>query len=216
MQDLAPPGLQDLALPEILGVAVFALTGALVAARKEMDPFGFVLLATVTGVGGGTLRDLLLGQRVFWVSDPRDVLVCAGVAALAWLLAYMRPGLLVGLSAQRALLWADAAGLALFAAAGSLIAQRAGIPFLSAMALGAMTASFGGMARDVLAGDVPMLLRSRDFYFTAAAFGAAVTLLCTALQWPAMAALLVGFAAAFALRAASILFGWGFPALPKS
>ncbi|MGL5361430.1 MAG: trimeric intracellular cation channel family protein, partial [Bosea sp. (in: a-proteobacteria)] len=89
--------MQDLALLEILGVAVFALTGALVAARKEMDPFGFVLLATVTGVGGGTLRDLLLGQRVFWVTDPSDVMVCAAVAALAWLLAYIRPGLLVGL-----------------------------------------------------------------------------------------------------------------------
>ena len=207
--------MQDLFLPEMLGVAVFALTGALVAARKGMDPFGFVLLATVTGVGGGTLRDLLLGQRVFWVTNPRDVLVCAGVAALAWIGAYLRPGMLVGLSAQRALLWADAAGLALFAAAGSLIASHAGAPFLSAMALGAMTASFGGLARDILAGDVPILLRSRDFYFTAAAFGAAVTLAGTALQLSAVLALFLGFMAAFALRAASILLGWGFPGLPK-
>jgi uncharacterized membrane protein YeiH len=83
------------------------------------------------------------------------------------------------------------------------------------MALGAMTASFGGMARDVLAGDVPMLLRSRDFYFTAAAFGAAVTLVGTAMQLPLLMALLAGFAAGFALRAASIILGWGFPDLPK-
>jgi uncharacterized membrane protein YeiH len=156
-----------------------------------------------------------LGQRVFWVTNPRDVLVCAGVAAVAWLAAYLRPKALVGLSAQRALLWADAAGLALFAATGSLVAAQANVPFLSAMALGAMTASFGGLARDILAGDVPIVMRSRDFYFTAAAFGAAVTLACTAIQSSALLALVCGIAAGFALRAASILFGWGFPRLPE-
>ena len=69
---------------EAAGVAIFALTGAIVAGRKGMDPFGFILLATVTGVGGGTLRDVLLGNSAFWVSDPIDVAVCVVVALCAW------------------------------------------------------------------------------------------------------------------------------------
>ncbi len=81
---------------EAAGVAVFALTGALVAARKGMDPFGFILLGTVTGVGGGTLRDLVLGRTVFWVQDPSDVLVCSAVALAAWFVAYSKPGVMDG------------------------------------------------------------------------------------------------------------------------
>lgn len=199
---------------EAAGVAVFALTGALVAARKGMDPFGFILLATVTGVGGGSLRDLLLGRIVFWVRDPSDVLVCSAVALCAWGLAYARPGTLDGWAGKRLLIWADAAGMALFAVAGTLKALDVGISPLSAIALGAMTATFGGILRDILAGDRPMVLWSRDFYVTAAAGGAGVTALLSGLDVAAPLVTTGGLAAGFGLRAGSILFGWSFPDLP--
>jgi uncharacterized membrane protein YeiH len=199
---------------EAAGVAVFALTGALVAARKGMDPFGFILLATVTGVGGGTLRDLLLGRLVFWVRDPSDVFVCTAVALICWATAYVRPGLIDGWAGKRLLLWADAAGLALFAVVGTLKALDVGISPLSAIALGAMTATFGGILRDILAGDRPMVLWSRDFYVTAAAAGAAMTAGLSLLVIEPVIVMAAGLATGFGLRAGSILFGWSFPGLP--
>jgi uncharacterized membrane protein YeiH len=199
---------------EAAGVAVFALTGALVAARKGMDPFGFILLATVTGVGGGTLRDLLLGRLVFWVRDPSDVLVCSGVALGCWIIAYLKPGMLDGWAGKRLLIWADAAGLALFAVVGTLKALDVGISPLSSIALGAMTATFGGILRDILAGDRPMVLWSRDFYVTAAAAGAAATAGLSLLVIEPSLVMIAGIATGFGLRAGSILLGWSFPNLP--
>ena len=199
---------------EAAGVAVFALTGALVAARKGMDPFGFILLATVTGVGGGTLRDLLLGVPVFWVRDPRDVLICSGVALIGWTIAFARPGRLDGWSAKRLLIWADAAGLALFCVVGTRKALGVEVPMLSAIALGAMTASFGGIIRDILAGERPMVLWSRDFYVTAAAAGAGATAILASFGLPLPIVMAGGLLVGFGLRAGSILFGWSFPKLP--
>jgi uncharacterized membrane protein YeiH len=181
-----------------------------------MDPFGFILLATVTGVGGGTLRDLLLGRLVFWVRDPSDVLVCSGVALGAWAIAYLKPGMLDGWAGKRLLIWADSAGLALFAVAGTLKALDVGVSPLSAIALGTMTASFGGILRDILAGDRPMVLWSRDFYVTAAAAGAAMTALLSSFVIEPVIVMLLGLATTFGLRAGSILFGWSFPNLPGS
>jgi uncharacterized membrane protein YeiH len=201
---------------EAAGVAVFALTGALVAARKGMDPFGFILLATVTGVGGGTLRDLLLGRPVAWVEAPLSVIICTAVALSAWAIAYLRPGRMDGWSAKRLLIWADAAGLALFAVSGTQKALAAGVPPLSAVALGAVTASFGGILRDILAGDRAMVLWSRDFYVTAAAAGAGATAVLTTMGFSAPIVMLGGLAAGFGLRAGSILLGWSFPNLPGS
>lgn len=199
---------------EVAGVAIFALTGAIVATRKGMDPFGFILLSTVTGVGGGTLRDVLLGRGIFWVRDPGDVIVCTVVALGAWALAYARPGVLEGWAGRKLLIWADAAGLSLFAVIGTLKALDAATPVLSAVALGAMTATFGGILRDILAGDRPMVLWSRDFYVTAATTGAAVTALLVGLGLSGPLVMLGGFTAGFGLRAGSILFGWSFPSLP--
>lgn len=199
---------------EVAGVAIFALTGALVATRKGMDPFGFILLATVTGVGGGTLRDILLGRGIFWVRDPTDVIACIVVALSAWTLAYVRPGVLEGWAGRKLLIWADAAGLSLFAVIGTFKGLDAGAPVLSAVALGAMTATFGGLLRDILAGDRPMVLWSRDFYVTAATAGAAMTALLVGLGLSVPFVMLGGLAAGFGLRAGSLLFGWSFPSLP--
>lgn len=199
---------------EAAGVVVFALTGALVAARKRMDPFGFILLATVTGVGGGTLRDLLLDRRVFWIEAPSDVMLCTAVALAAWAIAYAKPGMLDGWGAKRLLIWADAAGLALFAVVGAQKGLAAGVPIPSAIAFGAMTATFGGIIRDIIAGDRPMVLWSRDFYVTAAAAGAGATVGLAQMGLAPVLVMLGGVAAGFGLRAGSILFGWSFPKLP--
>lgn len=199
---------------EAAGVVVFALTGALVAARKRMDPFGFILLATVTGVGGGTLRDLLLDRRVFWIEAPSDVMLCTAVALGSWVIACFKPGTLDGWGAKRLLIWADAAGLALFAVVGAQKGLAAGVPIPSAIAFGAMTATFGGIIRDIIAGDRPMVLWSRDFYVTAAAAGAGATVGLAQMGLAPVLVMLGGIAVGFGLRAGSILFGWSFPKLP--
>jgi uncharacterized membrane protein YeiH len=199
---------------EAFGVAVFALTGALTAARKGMDPFGFALLATVTGVGGGTLRDLLLGTRpVFWVGDPTDVLVCLGIAALTFIFGPTRVARLDAGGRGRTLLWADAMGLAMFAVVGTQKALAAGVPPVSAIALGTITATFGGIIRDLLAGMTPLVLR-QEIYVTAAFLGAAVLVLGQGLGFSAALSAGAGFCAAFALRALAILRGWSLPAFP--
>jgi len=199
---------------ESIGVAVFALSGALMAARKGMDPFGFALLATLTGVGGGTLRDLLIGTRpVFWVGDPTDVLVCIVVAELVFALGPRRVAMMEGGRRGRLLLWADALGLALFAVTGTGKALAAGVPALSAIALGTTTATFGGIIRDIFAGTTPLVLR-QEIYVTAAALGAGVMVSLLATGLDAFICATAGFAAAFTLRALAILRGWSLPAFP--
>ena len=199
---------------ETIGVAVFALSGALMAARKGMDPFGFALLATLTGVGGGTVRDLLIGIRpVFWVGDPTDVLVCLIVAELVFALGPKRVGWIEGGRQGRLLLWADALGLALFAVSGTAKALGAGVPALSAVALGTVTAAFGGIIRDIVAGTTPLVLR-QEIYVTAAALGASVLVGLRGLGLDPVWSAALGFAAAFALRALALLRGWSLPAFP--
>ncbi|WP_445502213.1 trimeric intracellular cation channel family protein [Microvirga sp. G4-2] len=200
---------------EAIGVAVFALTGALMAARKGMDPFGFALLATLTGVGGGTVRDLLIGIRpVFWVGDPSDVLVCLIVAETVFALGPKRVAALEGGRRGRVLLWADALGLALFAITGTVKALAAGVPALSAIALGTITATFGGIIRDIFAGITPLVLR-QEIYVTAAALGAAVAVTLQAIGLPLSLSMAAGFTAAFGLRALAILRGWSLPTFPS-
>jgi uncharacterized membrane protein YeiH len=200
---------------ESIGVAVFALTGALMAARKGMDPFGFALLATLTGVGGGTVRDLLIGTRpVFWVGDPTDVLVCLIVAEIVFALGPKRVAAMEGGRRGRLLLWADALGLALFAITGTVKALAAGVPAMSTIALGTITATFGGIIRDIFAGTTPLVLR-QEIYVTAAALGAAVLVTLQGIGLDPFFSAAAGFIAAFGLRAFAILRGWSLPTFPK-
>ncbi len=151
---------------DVAGVAVFAASGALTASRQQMDVVGFALVATVTGIGGGTIRDLLLGTGpVFWVFAPSYLFLCVGVAILLFFAAPLFE------SRFRALLWADAAGLAIFCVIGAEAALRAGSPGSVAVLMGVITATFGGLVRDVLCAEVPLILR-REIYATAAAVGA--------------------------------------------
>ncbi len=190
---------------DAVGVAAFAATGALAAARKGMDVTGFALLAIVTGVGGGTLRDVLLGiTPVSWVVDPFAVFLCIGVAALTYAfygrLQFMR----------KAIIWCDALGLALFSVTGAKLALNAGAAPVVACAMGVVTATFGGIIRDVLSAEVPLILR-REIYATASLLGAAVFVSLHAFAMPIDLALAGGFLAAFCLRGLAIIKGWSLP-----
>ncbi len=194
-----------LAVLDWCGIAVFAVSGALVASRKEMDLVGFALLGTVTGIGGGTLRDLLLGGApVFWVRDPVPLLICVAVSSLVFVTAHIPP------SRYRLLLWADALGLALFAVSGAATALQAGAGPTVAVAMGVVTATFGGIIRDVLGGESPVVL-SREIYVTAALAGAAAYVLALQAGAGREAAAVLGFAGALALRGAALARGWSLP-----
>lgn len=183
---------------DLFGVFVFALSGGLVASRKQLDIVGFGMLATVTGIGGGTLRDLLLVRQVGWITSPEYLGICLAAAVLTFFLA---PGL------QRryvVLVWLDAAGIALFCVMGAGIALDAGVHPFVAVVMGVMTATFGGMMRDVIGNELPLVLR-KELYVTCAAGGAAVYVVCTLFGLPEVLAQSSGFLIAFGLRAVGYL-----------
>ena len=188
-----------------LAIAVFAISGALVASRKQMDAVGFILIACVTGFGGGTVRDLLLGRTpVFWLRAPELV----GIAVLAAILVFFTAHRFQ--NRFRALLWADAVGLSIYAVLGAEIALLAGAHAWAAVILGIVTATFGGIARDVLCNEIPLILR-REIYATAAAAGAAVFIVLRLEGVWRDPAFLAGAITCFAIRAAAIRRGWSLP-----
>ena len=192
-----------LVLLDYFGIAVFAISGALVAAEKRQDFFTFVFFAVVAGVGGGTLRDLLIGAPVFWVQTNGTLLICIGAATLVWFLRRRR-------FAGRALLWSDAAGMAAYAAYGAAKALGYGVAPVPAFAMGVLTSCVGGIIRDVLAGEPSVLMR-RELYVTPAALSAGlfVGLKLVGLDvWPAAG---IAIAAGFALRGAAIAWRWSLP-----
>lgn len=180
--------------------AVFAASGALDAARQKMDILGFMLIGCATGLGGGTLRDLLLGKvPVFWIRQPEWISICLIAAVVTYLLApYLA-------SRTRALLWMDAIGLALFCVVGTKIGLDSGVSPVIAVCMGVVTASFGGIARDVLCGS-SLVLSGAELYVTAALAGAIAYLALSALPLPANYDLIGAFLVAFTLRALAILF----------
>ena len=187
------------------GVIVFAISGALVASRKQMDVVGFALLATVTGIGGGTLRDILLGQLpVFWVREPAYLVTCVLVSCVVFVTAHIPQ------SRYRLLLWFDAVGLALFAVAGAEKALLAAAGSMAAVAMGVITATFGGIIRDVLGAESPVVL-SREVYVTAALLGAVAFVTATAMGMIREIAIGTGLLAGFGLRGAALHWGWSLP-----
>jgi uncharacterized membrane protein YeiH len=189
---------------DMAGIAVFALSGAMLAAEKKQTLVTFIFFATVTGVGGGTVRDLLIGAPVFWVHHNITLLICLGAAALVWLLSER-------LWPRRALLWFDAAGLAAFSAYGAAKGLAFGLAPLPALAMGVLTGCMGGIIRDVLAGEPSILMRP-ELYVTAGALSAALFVGLTYAGLPGGAAGIAAFLAGFALRGAAIRRGWSLPA----
>ena len=186
------------------GIAVFAATGALAASRKQLDIIGFLFLAAVTGIGGGTLRDVILDVPVFWVGNPGYVPVCAAVALFVFFTAHRIE------SRYRLLLWLDALGLSAYAALGAAKGLAAtGSPTV-AVVMGVLTATFGGILRDLLAGEPSVLLRP-EIYVTAALAGAAVFTGASLAGLPTIACAALAFIAAFSVRGGALRFGWAFP-----
>src|SRR5688572_21069978 len=159
---------------DILAAVVFAVSGALVASRKGMDAMGFMWFAVITGVGGGTVRDLILNVPVFWVQNPLHVSACLVTAVVMHFVAPLVE------SRYRTLLWFDAFGLALFTVAGTVKALDAGTPALVAILMGVVTGSVGGIIRDTL-GHVPSVLMRHEIYMTASVLGAGTYVLLNAL-----------------------------------
>ena len=201
---MSPAALPDaLVWLDYVGIAVFAISGALLAAEKKQTLVTFIFFAVVTGVGGGTLRDLLNGAPVFWVGTNSTLAICIGAALAVWFLTRR-------LILEKALLWFDAIGLAAYATYGASKALAYGVAPVPAFAMGVMTACAGGIIRDVLAGEPSILMRP-ELYVTAAALASGLYVL---LAWfgapPALAASVSGLFG-FALRGAAIARGLSLP-----
>jgi uncharacterized membrane protein YeiH len=190
---------------DLLVVAVFAVSGALAAGHSGLDLLGVVVIAAVTAVGGGTLRDVLLSRHpIFWIADPRYLVVIGGAALLTVYAVRVLP------PPGNALLVADALGLGLFALSGARIAEAARLSPLVVVLFGTLTGAGGGVLRDVLTGHVPLLLR-RDIYATAAIAGITLYLLLQRCGVPARWAFGVGIAAVVVLRLLAVLWDWQLP-----
>jgi uncharacterized membrane protein YeiH len=192
------------------GICIFALSGVLAASRKKMDIVGFALLGCVTGIGGGSVRDLLLGSLpVFWVQKPAYLLTCVLVASAAFFVAHLIH------SRMRLLLWCDAVGLALLPVTGAEIAMSHGVGAFISIAMGVATATIGGVIRDVLCGEIPIILR-REIYVTAALLGASVFVFGQQFGFSKDVSLVAGFGAALFLRAAAIWYDLSLPVFDPS
>lgn len=191
-------------LLDFAGIAVFAVSGALLAAERRLTLVTFFFFAVVTAVGGGTARDLIIGAPVFWAHNNATLLICFGAALAVWLLPR-------GTWKGTALLWFDAAGLAAYATYGAAKALAYGVAPLPAFVMGVLTGCLGGIIRDVFAGEPSILMRP-ELYVTAAALSAALAVGLTLLGLPGGIAGLIAAAAGFVLRGAAIHRGWALPA----
>jgi uncharacterized membrane protein YeiH len=186
------------------GIAVFAATGALAASRKQLDVIGFIFFAAITGIGGGTVRDLILGVPVFWVVNPDYLLICVVTAVIVYFTAHLFE------SRYKMLLWLDAIGLAAYCVFGAWKAYSVtGSPVI-AVTMGVITASFGGILRDQMAGE-PSIVLQREIYITAALVGSAAYTGLVMAGLPVMTAAVPAAVAAFAIRGGAMKFGWSFP-----
>ena len=191
---------------EMLGTAAFAVSGALAASRKRMDIFGFCVLALMPAVGGGTIRDIIIDRvPVFWISDNRYIAVAIIAALVVFFAPHRKPG-----GRRKLLVWADALGLALFAALGTEICLQYGTGPLVAVMLGVTTAVTGGMIRDVICNEIPLIL-SREIYATAAFAASLAYVLADHLGFGDSVALSAGVLTGLAVRGLAITYNWSLP-----
>ncbi|MEY1557558.1 trimeric intracellular cation channel family protein [Yoonia sp. R2331] len=195
-----------LAALDYASVFVFALTGALVASRAQLDIVGFVFVASLTAVGGGTLRDVLLNRdTVFWIANPYFI----GVATLAALIVFLSAHLLE--SRYRSIVWFDAMALAVAVPAGVGVSFAMGMDWPVVLIMGITTGCFGGLMRDVVCNEVPLVLKQGELYVTCALVGAGAAVLADFAGLSAPVALMICGGVTFALRGGSIAFGWRLP-----
>lgn len=191
---------------DIFGIIVFALSGALMAGRYKLDPFGVVVLASVTAVGGGTIRDTILQTPVFWVVEPYYLYVIL-LTALLTIIIIRQPKRIP----KRFLLIADALGLALFAVLGTQKSIALGAPIPVAIIMGIITGVAGGMIRDVLCNVIPMILR-KEIYALAAMLGGCLFAIFHLLGWSDNEATITAILGALLLRLAAIYWQVSLPA----
>jgi uncharacterized membrane protein YeiH len=194
---------------DVLAAVVFAVSGSLVASRKGLDVMAFMWFAVITGVGGGTVRDLILNVPVFWVQNPVHVAACLVTAVV---MHFVAPRVE---SRYRTLLWFDAFGLALVTVAGTVKASDVGAPALVAIAMGAVTASLGGIIRDTL-GHVPSVLLNQEIYITASVLGGCAYVGLNGLGVGRFPAMFAAFLVTFTVRSLAIRFGWSLPVFRES
>jgi uncharacterized membrane protein YeiH len=186
------------------GVSLFAATGALAASRKELDIIGFLFLAAVTGIGGGTVRDLVLGVPVFWIVQPVYILTCAFTAVVIYFTAHLLE------SRYRWLLWFDAIGLAAYCVIGADKGLSVTGSTTIAVVMGMLTGTLGGILRDVLANEPSVLLR-REVYVTAALLGSLAFVAAETAGLSQIVSAGLGFAVASITRGSALAFGWTLP-----
>jgi len=191
-------------LLDYVGVGLFAATGALAASRKQLDIIGFLFLATVTGIGGGTVRDLVLGIGVFWILEPAYILVCGATAIAMYFSAHLFE------SRYRWLLWLDALALAAYCVFGAYRGLMVTGSPVTAVVMGMLTGTFGGILRDVIANEPSVILR-REVYVTAALAGALAFVAADAAGLSQILSAGGGFLVAFAIRGSALAFGWTLP-----
>ena len=197
------PLLPAVALLDYVGIAVFAISGAVVAGEKRQTLVTFFFFAVVTGVGGGTLRDVLIGAPVFWMHENATLLICMAAATLVWFTPHRIWG-------GQALAWFDAVGLAVYSTYGAGKGLAFGAAPLPAFGMGVLTACAGGIIRDLLAGQPSILLRP-ELYVTAAALSAGLMVALTLAGVPTLIAGAVAAVSGFTLRAIAIRKGWSLP-----
>ncbi len=190
---------------DLAGVAVFAVSGVLAARDRGLDLLGVIVIAAITAIGGGTLRDLLLNRHpIFWTTDAQylTVIIASALLTVAYVRVRPPPG--------KALLVADAVGLGLFALSGAQVAEAAQYPAIIVVLMGTMTGVAGGVLRDVITAQVPLILR-RDIYATAAIVGIGLYLLLQAFGLQRSAAFGAGMAMVITLRLLAIRWGLQLP-----
>ena len=195
-----------LGILDLSAVFVFALTGALVASRAQLDIIGFLFIGCLTAVGGGTVRDLLLDRNpVFWIEAPANIAVACVAAILVFLTAHLLE------SRYKVIVWLDALALSIAVSAGVAAAQAMGQAPAITLIMGVVTGCMGGLMRDVVCNEVPLILIRGELYVTAAFAGAAAAILAPVFLPFPLAPVIACAALTFLLRAGSILFGWGLP-----
>ena len=195
-----------LVLLDYASVLVFALTGALVASRAQLDIVGFFFIACLTAVGGGTLRDVLLNREfVFWVAEPTYIAIACTAALVVFFTAHLLE------SRYRALIWLDSLALAVAVPAGVGVAMGLDQPAAIVLIMGMVTGCLGGLMRDVVCNEVPLVLKQGELYATAAFAGAGAALIAREMGADTLAALVACALLTWVLRAGSLAFGWRLP-----
>lgn len=195
---------------DLIGTAVFAITGSLVAREKQLDLFGVIAVAIVTAIGGGTIRDVLLGATpVFWIKDTAYIIVGVSAAGAAFIIIrfYTLP--------RRLLLIADAFGLAVFTVIGTQVALDYDVSPLIAIIMGMLTGVAGGIVRDLLSDEILLILR-RDIYATASLAGATVFVILSSTAINDDLTLIFGVLTTLTLRLAAIRWKWTLPLMPTN